>query len=105
MSNTSVETEQPQSPVKVKGKWPVMVSIVIAVLVSSMDSTITNTTIPHIVEELGGFSLYSWSFVSYMIAATVLTPIAGRLSDLYGRKKVFAAGIILFLIGSLLCGA
>lgn len=88
----------------VQGKWPVMISIVIAVLVSSLDSTITNTTIPHIVEDLGGFSLYAWSFVSYMIASTVLTPIAGRLSDLYGRKKVFATGIIIFMIGSLLCG-
>jgi EmrB/QacA subfamily drug resistance transporter len=88
----------------VQGKWPVMFSIVIAVLVSSLDSTITNTTIPHIVEDLGGFSLYAWSFVSYMIASTVLTPIAGRLSDLYGRKKVFATGIVIFMIGSLLCG-
>ncbi|MDF2815482.1 MAG: major facilitator superfamily 1 [Paenibacillus sp.] len=104
MSQTS-EKAQTESNAKVHGKWPVMISIVIAVLVSSLDSTITNTTIPHIVSELGGFSLYSWSFVSYMIAATVLTPIAGRLSDMYGRKKVFAVGIVLFLIGSLLCGA
>lgn len=88
----------------VKGKWPVMISIVLAVLVSSLDSTITNTTIPHIVEDLGGFSLYAWTFVSYMIASTALTPIAGRLSDLYGRKKVFATGILIFLLGSLLCG-
>ncbi|WJQ01458.1 MDR family MFS transporter [Geobacillus stearothermophilus] len=82
----------------------VMVSIVLAMLVASMDTTIMNTTMPIIAEELGEFSLYAWTFASYMIATTVLSPIAGRLSDLFGRKKVFSFGIILFLIGSLLCG-
>lgn len=88
-----------------KSKWFVMTSIVLAVLVSSIDSTITNTTVPHIVKELGGFELYAWSFVAYMITSTVLTPIAGRLSDMFGRKTVFAIGMIVFLIGSLLCGS
>lgn len=88
-----------------KSKWFVMASIVLAVLVSSIDSTITNTTVPHIVKELGGFELYAWSFVAYMITSTVLTPIAGRLSDMFGRKKVFATGIAVFLIGSTLCGS
>ncbi|MGJ7921617.1 MFS transporter [Neobacillus sp. LXY-4] len=82
----------------------VMVSIVLAMLVASIDSTIMNTTMPIIAEELGRFDLYAWSFASYMIASTILSPVAGRLSDLFGRKKVFAFGIILFLIGSLLCG-
>ncbi|OQP16382.1 MDR family MFS transporter [Geobacillus zalihae] len=82
----------------------VMVSIVLAMLVASMDTTIMNTTMPIIAEELGEFSLYAWTFASYMIATTVLSPIAGRLSDLFGRKKVFSFGIILFLIGSLFCG-
>ncbi|MED0653593.1 MFS transporter [Geobacillus stearothermophilus] len=82
----------------------VMVSIVLAMLVASMDTTIMNTTMPIIAEELGEFSLYAWTFASYMITTTVLSPIAGRLSDLFGRKKVFSFGIILFLIGSLFCG-
>lgn len=88
-----------------KGKWLVMTSIVLAVLISSMDTTITNTTVPHIVKELGGFELYAWNFAAYMITSTVLTPIAGRLSDLFGRKTVFAAGMFVFMIGSLLCGS
>ncbi len=82
----------------------VMVSIVLAMLVASMDTTIMNTTMPIIAKELGGFSLYAWAFASYMITTTVLSPIAGRLSDLFGRKNVFSFGIILFLVGSLLCG-
>ncbi|RKN86420.1 MDR family MFS transporter [Paenibacillus ginsengarvi] len=88
-----------------KSRWFVMTSIVLAVLISSIDSTITNTTVPHIVKELGGFELYAWSFVAYMITSTVLTPIAGRLSDLFGRKRVFATGMLVFMLGSLLCGS
>lgn len=82
----------------------VMVSIVLAMLVASMDATIMNTTMPIIAKELGRFDLYAWSFASYMIASTILSPVAGRLSDLFGRKKVFGFGILLFLVGSLLCG-
>ncbi len=85
-------------------RMPVMVSIVLANLVASMDTTIANTTMPIITKELGGFELYAWSFASYMIMSTVVSPVAGRISDLYGRKKIFAVGIILFLLGSMLCG-
>lgn len=82
----------------------IMASIVLAMLVSSMDTTIINTTMPVIAKELGGFELYAWSFASYMIVSTVISPIAGRISDLFGRKKVFALGLLLFLFGSALCG-
>ncbi|MFT8322595.1 MAG: MFS transporter [Bacillus sp. (in: firmicutes)] len=82
----------------------VMISIVLAMLVASIDSTIMNTTMPIIAEELGRMDLYAWSFATYMIMSTILSPVAGRLSDLFGRKKIFGFGIILFLFGSLLCG-
>jgi len=87
-----------------KNRTSVMISIILAMLVASIDSTILNTTMPIIAKELGRFDLYAWSFASYMIFCTVLSPVAGRISDLFGRKQVFAAGILLFLIGSLLCG-
>ncbi|WP_409294193.1 MFS transporter [Peribacillus sp. SCS-26] len=87
-----------------KSRTSVMISIVLAMLVASMDATIMNTTMPIIADELGRFDLYAWSFASYMITTTILSPVAGRLSDLFGRKRVFAAGILLFLAGSLLCG-
>ncbi|MEC2077551.1 MDR family MFS transporter [Metabacillus fastidiosus] len=87
-----------------KSRALVMTSIVLAMLVASIDTTIMNTTMPIIARELGNFDLYAWSFASYMITSTILSPVAGRLSDLFGRKKVFGCGIILFLIGSLLCG-
>lgn len=82
----------------------VMTSIVLAMLVISMDTTILNTTMPIIANELNNLNLYAWVFSIYMIASTALTPIAGRLSDLFGRKRVLAAGMIVFLLGSLLCG-
>lgn len=87
-----------------KSRTSVLISIVLAMLVASMDSTIMNTTMPIVAEELGRFDLYAWSFAAYMIFNTVLAPVAGRISDLFGRKRVFACGILLFLVGSLLCG-
>jgi len=87
-----------------KSKIPIMISVMLAVLVQSMDTTIMNTTMPAIAEKLGGFDLFAWPFASYMIATTVLAIIAGRLSDLFGRKRVFSFGIVIFLVGSLLCG-
>lgn len=88
-----------------KNRIAVMTSVVLSILIASMDATIMNTTMPIIAEELGGIRWFAWSFASYMIFSTVMTPIAGRLSDMFGRKRVFAGGIVLFLIGSLLCGS
>jgi EmrB/QacA subfamily drug resistance transporter len=59
---------------------------------------------PTIVAQLGGLSIYSWVFAIYMLASTTTVPIYGKLSDLYGRKKVYAFAMVLFLIGSVLCG-
>lgn len=87
-----------------KSRTFVLISIVLAMLVASMDSTIMNTTMPIVAQELGRFDLYAWSFAAYMIFNTVLAPVAGRVSDLFGRKRVFACGILLFFVGSLLCG-
>ena len=87
-----------------KSRTLVMVSIVLAMLVASIDTTIMNTTMPIIAKELGRFDLYAWSFASYMITSTILSPIAGRLADIFGRNMVFGFGILLFLVGSLLCG-
>lgn len=97
-------THASTASITTKSKLPVMASVVIAMLVASMDTTIINTTMPIIAKELGGFELYAWSFASYMVVSTVVAPVAGRISDLYGRKTIFAVGIIIFLLGSLLCG-
>ncbi|MCL7380713.1 MFS transporter [Streptomyces sp. 35G-GA-8] len=72
---------------------------------AALDGTIVSTAVPQIVGDLGGFSVFSWLFSGYLLAVTVTLPVYGKLSDTFGRKPVLIAGIILFLIGSLLCAA
>ena len=71
---------------------------------AAIEATIVATAIPSIVADLGGFSLFSWVFSSFLLAQVVTIPIYGKLADLYGRKPIFSFGIIVFLIGSVLCG-
>ena len=75
-----------------------------ATFMAAMESSIVATAMPTIVAELGGFHLFSWAFAAYLLTQAVTIPIYGRLSDLYGRKRVFFAGATLFLFASLLCG-
>ena len=71
---------------------------------SAIEGTIVATAMPMIVSDLGGFSLYSWVFSAYLMMQAVTILIYGKLADLFGRKPVFIFGIVMFLIGSLLCG-
>ena len=82
----------------------VLGSILLAVFMSAIEGTIVATAIPSIVADLGKFSLFSWVFSSFLLAQAVTIPIYGKLADLYGRKPVFTFGILVFLIGSILCG-
>ncbi|WP_030262200.1 MFS transporter [Streptomyces violens] len=70
---------------------------------AALDSTIIATAVPQIVGDLGGFSVFSWLFSGYLLAVTVTLPVYGKLSDTFGRKPVLVAGIVIFLVGSLLC--
>mgnify|MGYP001949875837 CR=1 FL=1 len=81
-----------------------MAAIIIATFMSAIEGTIVATAMPNIVSEIGGFSLYSWVFSSYLIMQAVSILIYGKLADLYGRKPVFLFGLGVFLIGSILCG-
>ena len=82
----------------------VLVSVMLAMFMGAIEGTIVSTAMPAIVAELGDFSLYSWVFSSYLLMNTVTVLIYGKLSDLFGRKPVLNFGIIIFLIGSILCG-
>ncbi|WP_245703578.1 MFS transporter [Streptomyces lushanensis] len=70
---------------------------------AALDGTIVSTAVPQIVGDLGGFAVFSWLFSGYLLAVTVTLPVYGKLSDTFGRKPVLIAGIVVFLIGSLLC--
>ena len=78
--------------------------LVLALLLAALDSTIVATALPTIVGELGGLAHLSWVVTAYLLAQTVVTPLYGKLGDLYGRKGVLQAGIVIFLVGSALCG-
>ena len=75
-----------------------------ATFMAAVENTIVGTAMPSIVGALGDFHLFSWVFVAYLLFQAVSIPIYGRLSDLYGRKRVFFAGAGVFLLGSTLCG-
>jgi EmrB/QacA subfamily drug resistance transporter len=79
-------------------------AIMLSLFLASMESTVVATGMPTIVSQLGGLEYYSWVFSAYMLASTTTVPLYGKLSDLYGRKPIYAAAMIIFLIGSLLCG-
>src|SRR3989441_4868743 len=78
--------------------------LMLAVLISSLDQTIVSTALPTIVSDLGGLTQLSWVITGYLLASTVSTPLWGKLGDLYGRKRLFQAAIVIFLVGSALCG-
>src|SRR3954464_5045795 len=79
--------------------------LLLAMLLASLHQTIVSTALPTIVGDLGGIDRLAWVVTAYMLAATVTIPLWGRLSDLYGRKRLFQAAIAVFLAGSALSGA
>src|SRR5665213_4238130 len=79
-------------------------ALVLGMFLASMDQTIVSTALPTIVGDLGGLDQLSWVVTAYLLASTIATPLWGKLGDLYGRKRIFEAAIVLFLIGSALSG-
>jgi EmrB/QacA subfamily drug resistance transporter len=83
----------------------VTAGLLAALFVGALDATVVSTAMPRIEQELGGLSLMSWVFSVYTLTTCLATPIFGKLADLFGRKIVFAIGLVLFAVGSVLCGA
>jgi EmrB/QacA subfamily drug resistance transporter len=79
-------------------------ALLLVLLLASLDQTIVSTALPTIVGDLGGLSHLSWVVTAYLLASTVVTPLYGKLGDLYGRKIMLRVAIGLFLVGSALCG-
>src|SRR4051794_39766845 len=82
----------------------VMGGLMLVMLLASLDQTIVSTALPTIVKDLGGLEHLSWVVTAYLLAVTVVTPLYGKLGDLYGRKVVLQGALVVFLIGSALCG-
>src|SRR4030081_1962207 len=79
-------------------------ALMLTMLLAALDQTIVSTALPTIVGEFGGLAHLSWIVTAYMLATTIVTPLYGKLGDLFGRKIVLQTAIVLFLIGSALCG-
>jgi EmrB/QacA subfamily drug resistance transporter len=85
--------------------YVVFSGLVLVMLMAALDSTIVSTALPTIVGDLGGLNHISWVVTAYLLAQTAVTPLYGKLGDLYGRKVVLQVAMVVFLAGSALCGA
>ncbi|WP_079008154.1 MFS transporter [Streptomyces sp. XY431] len=93
-----------QPPVTAGSLWVPIGALLLAMLLAALDQTIVSTALPTIVSDLGGLEHLSWVVTAYMLASTAATPLWGKLGDMYGRKVFFQASIVIFLLGSVLCG-
>lgn len=82
----------------------VVASILLVMFLAALDGTIIGTLMPTVISSIGGLSLYPWAPTAFNLASTVATPIYGKLSDLYGHKRFILLAILIFSVGSLLCG-
>ncbi len=82
----------------------VFAGLLLVMFLAALDQTIVATALPTIVGDLGGLNHISWVVTAYLLAQTVVTPLYGKLGDLYGRKVVLQAALLIFLLGSALCG-
>ena len=73
------------APARPAHRGPVLIALMVTMALSAMDNNIVSTAIPQVVRDLGGFSLFSWVFSSYLLTQTVTIPVYGKLADLWGR--------------------
>src|ERR1700693_717231 len=99
MSATGVAASGPPARANVR---VVFSGLMLVLLLAALDQTIVATALPTIVSELGGLSHIAWITSAFLLAQTVVTPIYGKLGDLYGRKRILQSAIVLFLVGSAL---
>ncbi len=85
-------------------KMIIMSAIMASMLFSALNQTTIGTALPRIIADLGGMAYFSWVFTAYILAASIPAVVVGRVSDVYGRKPFILAGLIIFSIGSWLCG-
>lgn len=82
----------------------IVTGLALGMLLAALDTMIVSTAMPEISSKLGGATLYSWVFSAYMLTSTVTVPLYGKMADMIGRKKVYLFALLVFLIGSILCG-
>jgi EmrB/QacA subfamily drug resistance transporter len=103
---SAAATTAPPAPAPLGHKQVLIVfsGLLLAMLLAALDSTIVATALPTIVGELGGLERLAWVVTAYLLAQTIVTPLYGKLGDLYGRKVMLQSATVIFLVGSALCG-
>lgn len=86
-------------------KIMVMIAVMSGLFLAALDQSIVGTALPRIVEQFNGLSELSWVVTAYLLTSTITIPISGKLSDIFGRRKMLLAGILIFVVGSMLTGA
>jgi EmrB/QacA subfamily drug resistance transporter len=104
VSDRSTDQEATPPQVSLRQRNLIFLAVVLGMLLAALDQTIVATALPTVVADLGGAGHQSWVVTSYLLASTIVTAIVGKLGDTFGRKAVFQAAIVFFLLGSVLCG-
>ncbi|MGO9079660.1 MAG: MDR family MFS transporter [Streptosporangiaceae bacterium] len=104
MANTQAEAAAPAASGAQREVLIVLPGLLLAIIIAMLDQLVVSTALPRIVGDLGGLNHLSWVVTAYVLAATITTPLYGKLGDLYGRKRLLMIAIVLFLIGSALSG-
>ncbi|MBV9194136.1 MAG: MFS transporter [Solirubrobacterales bacterium] len=104
MTESQPPSADPAAPAAGQPVHVIFGALLLVMLLAALDQTIVSTALPTIVGDLGGISHLSWVVTGYLLASTVSGPLYGKLGDLYGRKRLLQIAIVLFLIGSALCG-
>ena len=107
MSAVDAESTAVSAPPRTEEQQRIRVifaALLLVLFLASLDQTIVSTALPTIVGDLGGLEHLSWVVTAYLLASTIAGPLYGKLGDLYGRKRILQTAIVIFLIGSALCG-
>jgi EmrB/QacA subfamily drug resistance transporter len=94
----------PSVVLSARRRWAVTVGLLLGMFLAALEATVVSTAMPTVVASLGGLNHYSWVFSAYLLTSTASVPLWGRLSDLYGRRRLYLLAITLFLSGSMLAG-
>src|SRR6188768_4326266 len=92
-------------PISLARRRAITAGLLLGMSLGALEATVIGTAMPTVIAALGGLAHYSWVFSAYLLPSTASVPIWGRLSDLYGRRRMYLFGVAAFLIGSVACGA
>ncbi|MGH9255810.1 MAG: MDR family MFS transporter [Vicinamibacterales bacterium] len=95
----------PGPPISLRRRRAITAGLLLGMSLGALEATVVGTAMPTVIATLGGLAHYSWVFSAYLLTSTASVPIWGRLSDLYGRRRMYLTGTVIFLVGSTMSGA